>query len=69
MIHQLRIHEIFAAWRAFMGDQAWIAVKRQTTAQHGDLVGAIEDRTLRRTDYSPAMWGEIGESGVAPPDP
>jgi len=65
MIHQLRIHEIFAAWRAFMGDQAWIAVKRQTTAQHGDLVGAIEDRTLRRTDYSPAMWGEIGGSGVA----
>jgi len=54
MIHQLWIYEIFAAWRAFMGDQAWIAVKRQTTAQHGDL-GAIEDRTLRGTDYSPAM--------------
>ena len=39
MIHQLRIHEIFAAWRAFMGDQAWIAVKRQTTAQHVRLGG------------------------------
>jgi len=42
------------AWRAFMSDQEWSAVKRQTSAQHGDLVGAIEDRTLRRTDYSPA---------------
>ncbi len=50
-----------------MGDQAWIAVKRQTTAQHGDLVGAIEDRTLRRTDYSPAMWGEIGGAASLPP--
>jgi len=34
------------AWRAFMSDQEWSAVKRQTSAQHGDLVGAIEDRTL-----------------------
>ena len=43
-----------AAWRAFMGDQEWSAVKQQTSAQHGNLVGAIEDRTLHRTDYSPA---------------
>ena len=35
-------------------DEEWSAVKRQTSAQHGNLVGAIEDRTLHRTDYSPA---------------
>ncbi len=33
------------------------AIKRQTSAQHGNLVGAIEDRTLRRADYSPAARG------------
>jgi heme-degrading monooxygenase HmoA len=42
------------AWRALMSDAEWNAIKRQTGARHGDLVGAIEDRTLRRTDYSPA---------------
>src|SRR3989441_917162 len=41
------------AWRAFMGDQEWSEIKRQTAAHHGDLVGAIEDRTLRRTQYGP----------------
>ena len=47
-----------------MGDQAWIAVKRQTTAQHGDLVGAIEDRTLRGTDDSPAMRATTAYCGL-----
>ena len=41
-------------WRAFMADPEWSAIKRETAAQHGNLVGSIEDRTLRRTDYSPA---------------
>jgi hypothetical protein len=43
-----------AAWKAFMADAEWIAIKRRTAARHGDLVGAIEDRTLRPLDYSPA---------------
>ena len=43
-----------AAWRAFMSDQEWSAIKRQTSAQHGDLVEEIEDRSLLRTNYSPA---------------
>ncbi len=42
------------AWRAFMADPEWSAIKRETSARHGDMVGAIEDRTLRRVDYSPA---------------
>jgi heme-degrading monooxygenase HmoA len=43
-----------AAWKAFMADEEWSAVKRATSAKDGTMVGAIEDRTLRRTDYSPA---------------
>lgn len=40
-----------AAWAAFMADEEWAAIKRDTSAQHGVLVGAIEDRTLRATGY------------------
>ncbi|GAB4523505.1 MAG: hypothetical protein Kow00133_11460 [Amphiplicatus sp.] len=43
-----------ARWAAFMADEEWAAVKRETGAVHGRLVGAIEDRVLRLTDYSPA---------------
>ena len=40
-------------WDAFMADEEWARIKRETGASHGQLVGEIEDRTLRRTDYSP----------------
>ena len=40
-----------AAWAAFMADDEWKDIKRATAAQHGDLVGAIEDRLLRPTGY------------------
>ena len=46
-----------AAWKAFMADAEWSAIKRETAARHGDMVGTIEDRLLRRTDYSPAAVG------------
>jgi len=39
-------------WAAFMSDQEWSRIKRETGAVHGQLVGAIEDRTLTRTAYS-----------------
>ena len=39
------------AWRRFMADKEWKEIKRATYAQHGDLVGAIEDRTLVPTDW------------------
>lgn len=42
-----------AAWTTFMADVEWKDIKRVTAAEHGDLVGDIEDRTLRLTDYSP----------------
>lgn len=44
-----------AAWAAFMADPEWAEIKRVTGAQHGRLVGAIQDRTLRLTDYSPPL--------------
>jgi NIPSNAP len=42
-----------AAWDAFMRDAEWAEIKRVTAAEHGSLVGAIEDRVLYATDYSP----------------
>jgi heme-degrading monooxygenase HmoA len=42
-----------AAWARFMSDDEWKEIKRVTNAQHGDLVGAIEDRVLVPADYSP----------------
>jgi hypothetical protein len=43
-----------AAWAAFMADEEWREIKRVTGASHGDLVGEIQERVLRPTDYSPA---------------
>ena len=43
------------AWSEFMADEEWKEFKRITSAQHGDLVGTIEDRVLAPTSYSPSM--------------
>jgi heme-degrading monooxygenase HmoA len=42
-----------ATWNAFMADEEWKDIKRVTAAEHGDLVGEIEDRVLVPTVYSP----------------
>ena len=44
-----------AAWSAFMADAEWADIKRITSAEHGVMVGAIEDRVLTPLDYSPAL--------------
>ncbi len=44
-----------ARWSEFMADEEWSAIKKKTGAAHGILVGAIEDRTLKATYYSPRM--------------
>jgi heme-degrading monooxygenase HmoA len=44
-----------SAWTRFMADEEWKEIKRVTSARHGDLVGAIEDRVLVLTDYSPLL--------------
>lgn len=43
------------AWARFMADEEWKEIKRLTSAKHGDLVGAIEDRVLALTNYSPSL--------------
>ena len=43
-----------STWARFREDEEWKEIKRVTTAQHGDLVGEIEDRMLVLTSYSPA---------------
>jgi hypothetical protein len=43
-----------AAWSAFMQDKEWAEIKRVTSAEHGVLVGGIEDRILAPLDYSPS---------------
>ena len=42
------------AWTAFRADEEWSEIKRLTNVEHGDLIGAIEDRLLVPTSYSPA---------------
>ena len=44
-----------AAWERFMADEEWKEIKRVTGAQHGTLVGAIQDRTLLPTSDSSAL--------------
>ncbi|CAN7606318.1 NIPSNAP family protein [Phenylobacterium sp. LjRoot225] len=43
-------------WASFMADEEWARIKRETAAVNGALVGAIEERLLRATDYSPGQW-------------
>src|SRR5206468_4723687 len=47
-------HTMRSAWAKFMADDEWKEIKRVTSGQHGDLVGAIEDRVLVPTNYTPS---------------
>src|SRR5687768_3865573 len=40
-------------WARFMADPEWAAIKKRTAAQHGKMVGEIQDRVLDVQDYSP----------------
>lgn len=40
-------------WSKFLADEEWTEIKKDSAATHGTLVGTIQDRTLRTTDYSP----------------
>ena len=44
-----------SAWEGFMADQEWKDIKRVTGAEHGDLVGDIEQKVLIPTSYSPRV--------------
>jgi len=43
------------SWASFMADPEWAEIKRVTRIEHGDMVGAIEDRILTPTPYSPPL--------------
>jgi heme-degrading monooxygenase HmoA len=40
-----------AAWTRFRADDEWKEIKRVTAAEHGDLVGEIDDRVLVPVSY------------------
>jgi hypothetical protein len=42
------------AWKAFLSDPEWIAIKKATAAKYGDLVEDVQDRQLQLTPYTPA---------------
>ena len=52
-----------AAWREYLADEEWKGIKRLTAAEHGDLVGEIEDRVLSPTSYSPGTLAAVLDPG------
>jgi len=40
-------------WARFMQDEEWSRIKDSSAAEHGRMVGAIEERVMQRTSYSP----------------
>lgn len=44
---------LHAAWAAFLNDPGWIAIKAATVSPDAPIVGEIQDRTMRVTDYTP----------------
>jgi protocatechuate 3,4-dioxygenase beta subunit len=41
-------------WKAFLADPDWIAIKKRSAAQYGELVESAEGQPLNRVSYSPA---------------
>jgi heme-degrading monooxygenase HmoA len=44
-----------AAWTGFMTDPEWIEIKRNTISPDAPIVGDIDSKTMRLTDYSPGL--------------
>jgi heme-degrading monooxygenase HmoA len=43
-----------SAWKAFLADPEWIAIKKSSSAKFGDLVDEVQDRSLDMLPYTPA---------------
>jgi hypothetical protein len=41
------------AWKQFLADPEWIAIKKATSAEFGDLVDDVQDRSLDMLPYTP----------------
>ena len=42
------------AWKKFLADEQWIAIKKASTEKFGDLVDEVQDRSLDMLPYTPA---------------
>jgi NIPSNAP protein len=42
------------AWKAFLSDPEWVAIKKSSAAKYGDLVEDVQDRQLQLMPYTPA---------------
>ena len=42
-----------AAWKAFLADPEWVAIKKATSEKYGDLVDDVQDRSLDMLPYTP----------------
>jgi heme-degrading monooxygenase HmoA len=42
-----------STWKKFLADPEWINIKKTTTAQWGDLVDDVQDRSLDMLPYTP----------------
>lgn len=40
-------------WANLMADQEWSAIKEKSAAEHGVMVGTIQEKVMTLTDYSP----------------
>jgi heme-degrading monooxygenase HmoA len=52
-----------AAWSAFMADTEWTGIERATQAEHGPLVGEIQDRLLTPVGYCPTRGRGLARTG------
>ncbi len=48
-------------WEKLMADQEWSAIKEKSAAEHGAMVGKIQEKVMTRTDYS------LIPTGLPPP--
>lgn len=56
-----------ARWAAFRADPEWVAAKRQSAADHGDVLQAApHSQLLRRVAYSPACASAPANGRVQP---
>ena len=42
-----------SAWKAFLADPEWVAIKKATSEKFGDLVDDVQDRSLDMLPYTP----------------
>lgn len=43
-------------WSRFRANEEWPTIRNKGIAEHGTLVGEIQNRVLRATEYPPQPW-------------